>query len=232
MSSDWLPKKEAELVKLMRTWDTALASSANRTAFGWDPTKCANVQAAMDKYITAVDDYTKDDSSKNALAKEDERTTSIAAMRAFAASDIRVNDKMADTDKLAMGVRLPKKRSRARKPKPKDLVAFRFKTVPGAHRVIVEFWIEGMEGVSKGKGEYHAAEVLYCVRAVNDPPPKDVNEEGWHSVADTASPWAKTFNAADAGKVLYVTMRWENYSTGEDDEGKGQWCDIRSVIIP
>jgi hypothetical protein len=83
-------------------------------------------------------------------------------------------------------------------------------------------------------GDYHAAEGRYWIRALNEPAPLDANEEGWHSIAATATPWEKSFPGADAGKRLYIAMRWENESTGKEDgeKGKGPWSPIQSIIIP
>jgi hypothetical protein len=110
------------------------------------------------------------------------------------------------------------------------LVGFRLRTVPSAHRVIGDFFIAGSE--HRGKGPYHAVETRFWVRGLNEPAPLDADEVGWQSEADTASPWEHGFDGADAGKRLYVAMRWENESTGEDDEGKGLWSEIQSIIIP
>jgi hypothetical protein len=152
-----------------------------------------------------------------------------AVMRDFANTSIRYNKEMRDTDKLTVGIR-PVDHNRSPKPNPTDLVEAEISTVPTDHRVVVAFHIAGSK--SRGKGPYHAAEIRYWVRPLSDPAPLDANEEGWHSVADTASPWEHSFPGADAGKRLYIVMRWENEATGEGEEGKGPWSEIMSVIIP
>jgi hypothetical protein len=102
--------------------------------------------------------------------------------------------------------------------------------VPSDHRIIADFHIAGQK--SRGKGPYPAVEGRYWVRSLTAPAPLDANEEGWHSVADTASPWEQSFDGAEAGQRLYIIMRWENESTGQNDEGKGPWSPIETIIIP
>jgi hypothetical protein len=148
-------------------------------------------------------------------------------MRHFANAFVRYNDKMSDVDKLALGIR-PRDTSNSPKPNPTDLVDFDVVTIPTDHRVIANFRIQGSSG--HGKGTYHAAEIRYWVRDLTAPAPLDAEEDGWHSEADTRTPWQKTFPGTDAGKRLYVRMRWENSSTGE--QGKGPWSRMESLIVP
>jgi hypothetical protein len=137
---------------------------------------------------------------------------------------------MTAEEKLAMGI-VPESHSHGPKPKPTELVEFEISTVPTDHRIIARFRISGSK--RWGKGPYHAAEIRYWLRSLSDPAPLDANEEGWHSVADTASPWEKTFPGADAGKRLYILMRWENNAAGEDDDaGKGPWSIMQNVLVP
>jgi hypothetical protein len=113
-------------------------------------------------------------------------------------------------------------------PDPKDLVEFEISTVPSDHRIIAHFHIAG--SASHGKGHYHAAEIRFWVRELTAPAPLDADDEGWRSEADTHSPWEKSFPGADAGKRLYILMRWENSTTGT--KGKGPWSAIANLIIP
>jgi hypothetical protein len=154
-----------------------------------------------------------------------------AGMQDFANSSIRYNKKMTAEEKAVLGILPAKPSSSTPKPKPTDLVEFEISTVPSDHRIIARFRISG--SIRWGKGHYHAAEIRYWVRPLDAPPPVDANDEGWHSVADTASPWEKVFPGADAGKRLYIRMRWENNVTGEDDDaGKGPWSIMQNVIVP
>jgi hypothetical protein len=110
-------------------------------------------------------------------------------------------------------------------------VEFSLRSDHGDHRVISEFHIAGSE--HRGKGPYHAAEGRYWVRGLDEPAPLDAEEEGWRSMSSTATPWSKRFPGVDAGKRLYIAMRWENRSTGKGGaHGKGPWSEIQSIIIP
>jgi hypothetical protein len=135
--------------------------------------------------------------------------------------------KVSATEYESLGLTLPDN-SHTPKGDPKDHVEFEFQLDADSHRVTIRFRLAGHP--HWGKGSYHAAEIRYWVRAVTDPAPLDGDEEGWHSEADTASPWSKDFPGADAGKRLWAILRWENSATGKT--GKGPWSAIRSVIIP
>jgi hypothetical protein len=228
-NNEWFPKKERDLVALAEVWDEQLADAAKRTAFGWEAAVCSALQLKIGDFTQKWRDYQADDSSAKLLLKDAAKGVLEPAMREFARGSVRFNDKMSPLDKVVMGIRAPAKR-RPHRPKPKDLVGFRLSTLPSAHRVFADYFIAGSE--SRGKGEYHAVEARWWVRSLSEPAPLDANAEGWHSAADTASPWEIGFDGADAGKRLYVAMRWENESTGEDESGKGLWSDIQSIIIP
>jgi hypothetical protein len=110
-------------------------------------------------------------------------------------------------------------------------VGFELRTLPGSHSVEAEFWV--VDRVGRGKGRYHAAEARYWVRPISAPAPVDPDEEGWHSVASTASPWKRKIGGQHRGEVFYMTMRWENKSTGKEDgeAGKGEWAPMQSIVI-
>jgi hypothetical protein len=113
--------------------------------------------------------------------------------------------------------------------KPKDLVAFVLSMIIAAHKLIAKFHIEGSE--HRGKGPYHAAEIRIWVLPQDAPAPVDAKSTGWSSFVATASPWEYTFSGDEIGKRLYIAMRWENASVGEDENGKGPWSAIQSMVI-
>jgi hypothetical protein len=141
-------------------------------------------------------------------------------------------DKLAPENYLMFGLSLPST-SHTSKGDPTDLIDYDISTLPSDHRVIVHYFIAG--STKHGKGDYHGAEVRFWIRALTEPAPQGPNDEGWHSEVDTASPWVWTAkDSADYGKRLYMTMRWENQSSGAANKtsGKGPWSAIQSVIIP
>jgi hypothetical protein len=230
MSNDWMPKKEAELVELMATWEEMLANAGNRTDYGWTVQDCTNTQVVMDKFITAREEYKHVKTPEKRIDKDEAKVNAVAGMRKFAIDNIRNNDLMPDSAKFHMGVRIPDK-THTPQPKPHSLVAFELATRPGSHSVVADFWIDGR--ATKGKGDYHAAEGRYWVRPIGAPPPKDPDEDGWHSVASTRRPWTRRIGGDYAGQVFYMTMRWENKATGKDggEGGKGDWSAIQSIIL-
>jgi hypothetical protein len=232
MSNDWFPTREQDVVALAEVWDKLLADAAKRAAFGWDAAECAALRLKIGGFTQKRRDYKADDSSGKLLLKDEAKGVLKPAMRVFARGSIRFNDKMSPEDKLVMGIR-PRDPNNTPKGEPRDLVDLMLSTIPTDHRVIAGFRVEGSK--RRGKGPYHAVEVCFCVRGLGEPAPlgPDVDAEAWHSVAVTASPWEKSFLPSDAGKRLYITMRWENLSTGRSGEaGKGPWCGIVSIIIP
>jgi hypothetical protein len=130
----------------------------------------------------------------------------------------------------AVGLQLPKSKH-TRRGDPTDHVEFEFGLDPQSHRVSVKFRVEG--SVNYGKGNYHAVEIRYWVRALAALPPPNAEEAGWLSETDTASPWYKDFSAKDIGQRLWMSLRWTNYSIRKGSKtGKGPWSEIKSVIIP
>ncbi|MDR3303321.1 MAG: hypothetical protein LBS86_02810 [Treponema sp.] len=130
----------------------------------------------------------------------------------------------------SFGLRLPAT-THTPKGNPTDYVEFELKLDARNHLVSARFRVAGSRNWSKG--HYHAVEVRYWIRAVSDPAPVDADAEGWSSEADSSSPWDKTFSGDDAGKRLWVAMRWENPSTGKGAiSGKGPWSGIIGTIIP
>jgi hypothetical protein len=228
--TDWLPHREQDLVDLIAKWDASVSNAANRTKFGWNTDECSAVILKMGRFLDARGEYESTPTPENRLAKANAKAAAMEAMRSFANSSIRFNGKMSDTDKLALGVYTPDPKPTP-KPDPTDLVGFEFSTIPSDHRVVVTYRIAG--STKRGKGPYHAAEIRYWVRALDAATPLDANEDGWHSVVNTASPWKKSFPGADAGKRLFVMMRWENSAvSGEDDSGKGPWSGMEHMIRP
>ena len=105
-----------------------------------------------------------------------------------------------------------------------DVADFRIEQAPG-HRLIVHFHAHEQDRESsavKPRG-VHGAEIVY---ALLETPPTSYDAL-IKSVFDTASPYTFTFDLPDAGKTIYMALRWEN-SRGE----KGPWTDIQSAIIP
>ncbi|MDR3325227.1 MAG: hypothetical protein LBS82_04490 [Spirochaetaceae bacterium] len=172
----------------------------------------------------------KDDPT-NTKKREKNRVRKIVekAVRVFVNQYLRYPP-VTNAERDVMGI-INKSEKRVSKKDPVDHVDFEFIVDPQSHTVWIKYRIAGSK--KRGKGDYHGVEIRYWIRALNAPGPVDANEEGWHSVADTASPWKKTFDGIHAGMRLWVSIRWENASTGDDVRtGKGPWSVIKNIIIP
>jgi hypothetical protein len=128
----------------------------------------------------------------------------------------------------------PHKTGHTPTPKPTRYVAFEIVVYVKDHRIVIEYRIAGSS--SKSKYPYHGVELRLWILPLDAPGPANAEAPGWQSYASTATPWEKTFkDANDIGKRLYVVMRWENESTGDggnEDDGKGPWSAIQSIVIP
>jgi len=229
---NYIPRPDAEF----KNWLNTLTWEVSSHTTGADPAWSHISEEARNKlmghkgswdaaYENAITDPT------NAKKREKNRVRKIVekAVRVFVNQYLRYPP-VTNEDRDVMGI---PNRSEARvsKPDPVDHVDFEFIIDPQSHTVWIKYRIAGSK--KRGKGGYHGVEIRYWIRALNDPGPIDANEEGWHSVADTASPWKKTFDGIHAGKRLWVSIRWENSSTGDEVKtGKGPWSGIRSVILP
>ncbi|MDR3324646.1 MAG: hypothetical protein LBS82_01470 [Spirochaetaceae bacterium] len=115
---------------------------------------------------------------------------------------------------------------------PTDHVEFEFIIDPIGRKIIVRFRILGSK--RWGKGRYHSVEIRYWILPLDESAPVDADAPGWQSDTDTASPWETTCKGEDAGKRIWVAMRWKNASTGESNQqgGRGPWSEIKGVVIP
>jgi hypothetical protein len=103
--TDWIPRKEQDLVDLCEKWTALLGDAARIAAYGWDQSECAGVSGTVDGFLSARYAYKNDDSSAKRLLKDEAKAEAVDAMREFANSSIRYNKKMSDADKLVMGIR-------------------------------------------------------------------------------------------------------------------------------
>jgi hypothetical protein len=231
-NGDWFPKTEQDLVDLIDIWDPILANSAKRTEYGWDADACAATGSAMGAFKGSREAYHQVDSSTNRDKKDEAYNACDASVRDFAATYIRPNKKMTDWQKKEMGVHVASG-THAPKPDPKDHVGFKLTTDAGDHSVSAEFWIEGQEGETKSKGDYHAAEGRYWILPKGEKPPIDGNAEGGTSVASTSNPWNVKPGGEHSGEMFHLTMRWENESTGKKsgEAGKGPWSAFQSIML-
>jgi hypothetical protein len=103
--SDWIPRREQDLIDLVVKWVAMLADAEKRTTFGWDVDECLKTVDILRKFLAAREKHQKDNSSANRLTKDEAKEAAVDAMRDFANTFVRPNKKMTDADKLVLGIR-------------------------------------------------------------------------------------------------------------------------------
>jgi hypothetical protein len=170
-----------------------------------------------------------DPSQTNNKEKRRVLKAAIAFIRKLVNDYLR-REPVTDEDRDAVGV--PNKNPHhAPKPQPVDHVAIALSVDATNHSVRADYQKKG--SLSKSKDPYHGVEIRTWLLALDAPAPVTADDPGWESHVDTATPWRwKAKSAADIGKRLYVAMRWENPSAGEDEDAcKGPWSAIESVVV-
>ncbi|MDR2119812.1 MAG: hypothetical protein LBP64_02905 [Tannerella sp.] len=109
-------------------------------------------------------------------------------------------------------------------PIPTDVPDFRIEQALG-HRLLVHYHAHDHESESS-VAKPHGVHGVELIHSILDTPPASYSDLT-KSAFDTASPYTFTFDLPDAGKTLYVALRWEN-TRGE----KGPWSDIQAAVIP
>jgi hypothetical protein len=220
MSHDWIPTKEADLVIMMKAWDEMLASTANRTEYGWDPTVCAAVQSKMSVFIDAVDKYQKDDSSKNALDKQETEEPAVSAMRDFANDSIRYNDKMPAAVKLSMGIK-PRKKGHTSRPVPPSPPFFTLAS-KGFYQVEIVTRLE-KDGPAAIPEDLDGAVMLMQIGGERPASPELLPS----IKLITRGHYTHHFKPSDSGKKAYISEQWQN-EKGE----KGDPAPKQEITIP
>jgi hypothetical protein len=223
---DWIPHKEADLVKLIAVWDAKLASTANRAAFAWETSDCVNTQVAMAKFTDALAKYTDDPTQTNRIDKDEAMAIAISAMRVFAGDRVRKNPRMSVSQKLEMGVG-PEDDILTPGGEIKDNVdmSFRNDPHPDAHTQYTDYKKQGAE--TKAKFPYHVAAFQICIQGPGDPAPRVDSDELWGPVIlNLSSPLKIQFNSIDAGKTCWYRACWQAENTKQ-----GNWT-MASAMIP
>ncbi|MDR2738730.1 MAG: hypothetical protein LBB68_02730 [Treponema sp.] len=217
---DWLPSREQDFADLCKKWKAGLEAPAVVSAFGWNQADCTAAAAKIDAFLTALDAYGEDDSSKNRLTKNEDKEAAKSSMRDFANTNIRYNKKMSDADKLDYGIH-PADRSGTAAGDPETYPEAEADTSV-MRQVTIRFW----DSASKKRGKPHGVHGAEIRWAVLDRPPVS-EKEIVNSDFDTASPFTLRFDESDRGRRLYFCLRWESTTNL-----KGPFGEIYSAVIP
>jgi hypothetical protein len=218
--TDWLPRKEHELVDLCQKWAAALGEGAKITAYGWNPAECTAVLNQVNAFLVARGAYEDEDTSANRLAKDEAKGEAVDAMRGFANASIRFNSRMDDTAKLALGIH------------PKDTTPTPHGRPTNQPETVVEpthnHYEHLVRAINPERGDHSKPEDAYGVRYA-----WQIGGERPASGADLpkAQFTRKTFlvvqhTEAEKGKKVYYAACYEN-SKGET----GPWSTVVEGFI-
>jgi hypothetical protein len=101
---DWMPSREQDLVDLQNKWLDGLASPVYKSQFGWNEAEITAASTAITKFHGARNAYANDNSTGNRISKDEAKVVSVDAMRTFANTSIRFNQKMSGEYKNIFGV--------------------------------------------------------------------------------------------------------------------------------
>jgi hypothetical protein len=199
----------------MHTWLDTINDAAKQTLYGWPPAACLKVDAAINAFLDARDAHRITPTTEKNDEKNAAKAHGISEMRTFARENIRVNPRMTDAQKNALGVN-----SADTEPSPviipRDGPNSTIKT--SQHRPgVVEIHYAGPkpDGVER----------VEVAHAFLDAPPEDVTlltEKDTY----TKNPWIGNF-PHQRGKTLYYSLRY----LGTHNQ-VSEWTPIQSVIVP
>jgi hypothetical protein len=212
---DWIPKREEELVELMKLWQSKLADSALQTAYGWPSDECTRTNADLQVFLDARTAYQTAPTTANRVEKEETKRTAIDSMRKFARERIRNNPLLNDGQKHELGVTVSDK-------EPSPIVA------PDAgpdSEAEISAKSPGVIKVRYLGAKPYGVDRVEIAWILSDTP-VDSPDQLANNETFSRNPWEHTFAHGDRGKKLYYSLR---YLT---KEGTSHWADVREVIIP
>jgi hypothetical protein len=221
----WIPAREQDLVDLVAIWEATLSDAAKKTAFGWDATQCSNVLAVIGEFLNARNEYQVDKTKAKRLVKDEKKKALEAAMRKFANTSIRFNDKMTVADKLALGIG-PGDETDTPQGQVTDTVDMTITNDAAAdsHTHIIHYKKLGAN--NNAKAPWHLAVFQTYVQGPGDPEPLIDDDALWsRDIINMSSPFTHQYRSADAGKTAWYRAHWEAESSD-----KGQWSMSRAMI--
>ncbi|MDR2739915.1 MAG: hypothetical protein LBB68_08820 [Treponema sp.] len=202
---DWIPSKESDFQELVSKWETELADSAKRTAYGWVAEECERVLALLTDFTVKRAAYASVDSTENRIAKDAALKAAADAMRDFANTSIRYNHRMSPDAKKHMGVDTRDK-TITEVPVPKGFPVF-FMRNSDYRKLRFELHEEGSERRAI-PDNYNGA---VCYYALDDAPVTDESRLVMSQLLNTALfDWQ--FGPEADGKVFSCILKWETHS--------------------
>ena len=207
MGSDWIPVSDAEALAFMQNFASQI--SAAPATWGLVAADATAIDNAVDpfasSYAVAVSPSTRTPVTIN--TKDQSRASAEAVVRSYAAQ-IRVNNGVSDSNKIAIGIRPV---NHTRTPVPPPATSPLMNIVVNTPGVQTLRYADSATPDSAAKPPGAIALQLFC--AVGAAPVTDPAAAGFRG-AYTKNPVSVPFDAADDGKVATYFARWAT-RTGE-----------------
>ncbi|MDR3276800.1 MAG: hypothetical protein LBT11_06305 [Treponema sp.] len=228
MANDWLPRREQDLLDLMKHWTEWLDDTAKQTAFGWDPAACTVVTDQITGFRTARAAYQDDDSTENRIARDNARKAAEGAMRTFATEAVRNNPKMKDEDKYYLGVRVADKISTPA-PKPETWPVSHYDlNTPRQIGVTSRDSESGRKAMPQGvRWIEHTWMVIKPGDPLPSPLPNIKDFDQFETWTRPSKPCVLPFTENLRRGAIAHTSRWVNTHSNP-----GPWAPIELVTIP
>jgi hypothetical protein len=220
---DFIPESDRSFLSWITNFLKNLFPVLSRTNF--PPDEYQKLTAQRDdfaqKFEMAGEPATR--TSVAVEAKNSARKLLEVAVRVDVKAYLTYNPHVTDEDRIAMGLPIHKT-TRTRVPMPEEKPDFSIKSAVGS-RLEVHYHAHDDE---KGKtnAKPYGVRGVEIVWAILDAPPASYADLV-HSTFDTHSPYTFQFDLSDAGKRIYICLRWENTRAE-----KGPWSEIQNAIIP
>jgi hypothetical protein len=229
---DWVPHDEGEFTAFCEKWAWELSSTGSIEKYGWDSGRCAGVVGKINVFLIARGQYKAVNSTGNRKIKDNAKKEAVAAIRGFADTSVRFNNKMDAAAKAGLGVRL-KSRNPGRVGVPwrqlaADIVYY------GIHLIELRNIrpVEGEEDEGARRAEW-GARIFWGIMGESDVRDRfrlaDVPQSGSdlpHSVFTRRRNYRFDFEGESSRRV-YFCLRYEN---GKGDEGP--FGPMLTAIIP
>jgi hypothetical protein len=218
INTDYIPKKDSELVAWSANFTTQVAANAN--AWSIPNTEVTALQTANTAFATL---HAKADSPAKTPIVIAEKNTARQVLKEKIRGLVNFrlkNPVITDAQRIALGLHV---RDTTRTPVPVPTTHPEFNIdVLDFRRLKVVF--HDQESASKARPYGVIGAVI--IYAVLDTPPAD-HSALTRSVLATRTPHIFEFTEEERGKTFYIAISWQN-EKGE----RGPWSEIESVIVP
>jgi hypothetical protein len=214
-NSDWIPRKEIELVVLVQTWIKKLEDSTYVSLYGWPEEACMQLKDNMQTFLSMRTVYIASPTTENRIDRDEIKAIVIEGMRVFARENIRFSAVLSDSQKHEMGVTITDMEP-SPGPIPSECPQGNAIANPGSPGVVcVRYPGAKPYGVDR-------LEIAFCISPIPITSPDYLTDHDTFS----HNPWKHTFTGDFRGKRLYFSLRYLG------KYAKSNWSKVGEVIIP